>query len=238
MTGPSSAATPTARQIAEDDVAEYLCWHPDFLSERPDLMRVLTPPARRKGDGVVDLQQFMIERLRTEVARLKKNQRVLIGANRAHRIRQSRINEAVIDLLSARSFEEVIQTLTTDLSMRLDVDAVALCVETEEANVPGVTRGGVRVLRPGTIDAVMGASNDVVLGASAAGDRRIFRQAAGLVQSDALMRLRISALAPAGLLALGSRDAARFQDGESTELLDFLARVVEAILRTWLNLPS
>jgi len=238
VTGPSSAATPTARQIAEDDVAEYLRRHPDFLSERPDLMRVLTPPARRKGDGVVDLQQFMIERLRTEVARLKKNQRVLIGANRAHRIRQSRINEAVIDLLSARSFEEVIQTLTTDLSMRLDVDAVALCVETEEANVPGVTRGGVRVLRPGTIDAVMGASNDVVLGASAAGDRRIFRQAAGLVQSDALMRLRISALAPAGLLALGSRDAARFQDGESTELLDFLARVVEAILRTWLNLPS
>ncbi|MDH3235705.1 MAG: DUF484 family protein [Alphaproteobacteria bacterium] len=238
MTGPSSAATPTARPIAEDDVAEYLRRHPDFLSERPDLMRVLTPPARRNGDGVVDLQQFMIERLRAEVARLKKNQRVLIGANRAHRIRQSRINEAVIDLLMARTFEEVIQTLTTDLSMRLDVDAVALCVETEEPNVPGVTRGGVRILRPGTIDAVMGASNDVVLGASAAGDRRIFRQAAGLVQSDALMRLRISPLAPTGLLALGSRDAAHFQDGESTELLDFLARVVEATLRTWLNLPS
>lgn len=238
MTGPSSAATPTARPIAEDDVVEYLRRHPDFLSERPDLMRVLTPPARRNGDGVVDLQQFMIERLRAEVARLKKNQRVLIGANRAHRIRQSRINEAVIDLLTARTFEEVIQTLTTDLSLRLDVDAVALCVETEEPNVPGVTRGGVRILRPGTIDAVMGASNDVVLGASAAGDRRIFRQAAGLVQSDALLRLRISPLAPTGLLALGSRDVAHFQDGESTELLDFLARVVEATLRTWLNLPS
>lgn len=219
-------------------MAEYLRRHPDFLSERPDLMRVLTPPARRNGDGVVDLQQFMIERLRAEVARLKKNQRVLIGASRAHRIRQTRINEAVIDLLTARSFEEVIQTLTTDLSLRLDVDAVALCVETEEPNVPGVTRGGVRILRPGTIDAVMGANNDVVLGASAAGDRRIFRQAAGLVQSDALMRLRISPLAPAGLLALGSREAGRFQDGESTELIDFLARVVEATLRTWLNLPS
>jgi uncharacterized protein YigA (DUF484 family) len=238
VTGPSSAVKPTARPIADDEVADYLRRHPDFLSERPDLMRVLTPPARRNGDGVVDLQQFMIERLRSEVARLKKNQRVLIGANRAHRIRQTRINEAVIDLLASRTFEEVIQTLTTDLSVRLDVDAVALCVETEEPNVPGVTRGGVRILRPGTIDSVMGHANDVVLGDTAAGDRRIFRQAAGLVQSNALLRLRVSPLAPAGLLALGSRDATRFQDGESTELLDFLARVVEATLRTWLNLPS
>ena len=238
MTGPSSAARPTARPIAEDEIAEYLRRHPDFLSERPDLVRLLTPPARRSGDGVVDLQQFMIERLRAEVARLKKNQRVLIGANRAYRTRQSRINEAVLDLLTARSLEEVIQTLTTELSMRLDLDAVALCVETDEPNVPGVTRGGVRILRPGTIDAVMGTSHDVVLGASAAGDRRIFRQAATLVQSDALLRLRVSPLAPAGLLALGSRDASRFQDGDSTELLDFLARVVEATLRTWLSLPG
>jgi len=238
VTGPSSAASPTARPIADDEVAEYLRRHPDFLSERPELMRVLTPPARRNGDGVVDLQQFMIERLRAEVTRLKKNQRVLIGANRAHRIRQTRINEAVIDLLAARTFEEVIQTLTTDLAVRLDVDAVALCVEAEDPNVPGVTRGGVRILRPGTIDSVMGHSSDVVLGISAAGDRRIFRQAAGLVQSNALLRLRVSPLAPSGLLALGSRDATRFQDGESTELLDFLARVVESTLRTWLNLPS
>jgi len=238
VTGPSSAATPTARPIADDEVADYLRRHPDFLSERPELMRVLTPPARRNGDGVVDLQQFMIERLRAEVTRLKKNQRVLIGANRAHRIRQTRINEAVIDLLAARTFEEVIQTLTTDLAVRLDVDAVALCVEAEDPNVPGVTRGGVRILRPGTIDSVMGHTSDVVLGISAAGDRRIFRQAAGLVQSNALLRLRVSPLAPSGLLALGSRDATRFQDGESTELLDFLARVVESTLRTWLNLPS
>jgi uncharacterized protein YigA (DUF484 family) len=236
--GPSSAATPTARPIAEDEVAEYLRRHPDFLSERPDLVRLLTPPARRSGDGVVDLQQFMIERLRAEVTRLKKNQRVLIGANRAHRTRQSRINEAVLDLLTARSFEEVIQTLTTELTMRLDLDAVALCVETDEPNVPGVTRGGVRILRPGTVDAVMGASHDVVLGAAAVGDRRIFRQAATLVRSDALLRLRVSPLAPAGLLALGARDATRFQEGDSTELLDFLARVVEATLRTWLNLPG
>jgi len=238
VTGPSSAARPAARPIADDEVAEYLRRHPDFLSERPDLMRVLTPPERRNGDGVVDLQQFMIERLRAEVARMKKSQRVLIGANRAHRIRQTRINEAVLDLLTARSFEEVIQTLTTDLSMRLDVDAVALCVETDEPNVPGVTRGGVRILRPGTIDAAMGPSNDVVLGASAAGNRRIFRQSAGLVRSNALLRLRVSPLAPAGLLALGSRDAERFQEGDSAELLDFLARVVEATLRTWLNLPG
>lgn len=237
MKGHSSAARPTARPLAAGEVEDFLRRNPDFLSDRPELMRVLTPPTKRNGDGVVDLQQFMIERLRAEVGRIKKNQRVLIGANRAHRTRQVRVHETVLDLLGARTFEEVIQTLTTDFSMRLDVDTVALCVETDEPNVPGVTRGGVRILRPGTIDAVMARGGEVVLGDGAAGDRRIFRQAAQLVQSHALMRLRVSPLAPMGLLALGSRDATRFQDGDSTELLDFLARVVEATLRTWLDLP-
>ena len=54
---------------------------------------------------------------------------------------------------------------------------------------------------------------------------------------QALLRLRPSARAPTGLLALGSRVEGRFDPGQGTELLSFLARILELCIRTWLELP-
>ena len=51
-------------------VAEYLRRHPDFLVRYPKILDGLTPPAQYSGDGVVDMQQFMLERLRGIVADL------------------------------------------------------------------------------------------------------------------------------------------------------------------------
>ena len=52
------------------------------------------------------------------------------------------------------------------------------------------------------------------------------------------MRLKISPMAPTGLLALGSRDIGRFTPGQDTELLGFLAKVLECTARSWLDLPG
>ena len=48
-------------------IARYLSDHPNFLAERPELLRELTPPARWNGDEVVDLQSVMLERLRETI---------------------------------------------------------------------------------------------------------------------------------------------------------------------------
>jgi uncharacterized protein YigA (DUF484 family) len=40
-----------------------------------------------------------------------------------------------------------------------------------------------------------------------------------------------------GLLALGSRVEGRFDPSQGTELLGFLARILELCIRTWLELP-
>ena len=80
------------------------------------------------------------------------------------------------------------------------------------------------------------AFNREQLLASARGE--LFGAAAGLVRSEALIRLSIGDATPEALLALGSRDAEHFQEGQGTELLGFLARVVEGSIRGWLNLPA
>ena len=55
---------------------------------------------------------------------------------------------------------------------------------------------------------------------------------------DALLRVSASNSMPPGLLAFGTRHPGYFNPGQGTELLAFLARILEHCIRTWLDLPA
>jgi uncharacterized protein YigA (DUF484 family) len=223
--------------LTAEDVAQYLRENPDFLSRNPDLLRHLTPPAVDRGGGVLDLQFHMLEKLRRELDRVHDQQRELIATSRANLNNQNRVQAAVLFLLDARSFEHLIQTITTDLAVLLDLDLVSLVVETSgTAALPHVHRSGVRVAEAGSVNQWLG-KKDVLLRADSHGLPEIYGSAAPLVRSEALVRLRISGEAPGGLLALGSREPDMFHPGQATELLCFLTRVIERCIRSWLDLP-
>ncbi|MBM3573300.1 MAG: DUF484 family protein, partial [Alphaproteobacteria bacterium] len=148
-------------------VAAYLRAHPNFLLEHPDLVHILTPPARTTepgpGAGVVDMQQFMLKRLQGEIDRLKRDQRELVQTGRSNLAIQTRVHAASLALLGASTFEHLIQIVTTDLAVLLDVDVVMLCVEPNGASVPVVRTAGVQVLAAGTVDRLLGEGRDVML---------------------------------------------------------------------------
>jgi len=235
---PSRARAQASRPISAEDVADFLARHPEFLAEHPDLLALAVPPAHRNGDNVADMQRFLIDRLRAEIAALKTSHQELIATTRTNMSSQRRVHEAALELLTARTFEELIERVTTDLAIRLDVDVISLCVENDGTVAPQVTSRGVRLLKAGTIDRLMGTDQDVVLHGIVEGNPALFGHAARTVKSQALMRLRVSPVAPAGLLALGSRNENHFDHGQGTELLDFLARVLETTIRLWLDLPG
>ena len=58
------------------------------------------------------------------------------------------------------------------------------------------------------------------------------------MRSDLLIRLSIGRGAPAGLLALGSRDPDAFVERSGRQPYLFLARVIESTARAWLDLPG
>ena len=242
----SAKAPAKAPELAATDVAAYLRRHPDFLLNRPDLLAILTPPEREMGEGVVDMQRFMLERLRTDVARLKLVQRKLIATSRANQQNQARVHGAILAMLGATTFEHLIQVVTEELTLLLDVDAVGLCVEAGRgksakslATKSPILAAGVQVLEAGSVDELLGAQHDVLLRSDVVGDPALFgASAAGLVRSDALVRLRVSQSAPQGLLALGARKPGVFNPGQGTELLTFLAHVIEHQIRAWLDLPE
>jgi uncharacterized protein len=231
----SKAAPPAA--LVASEVATYLRQHPNFLAEHGDLLQVLTPPAVRRGQGVVDLQHFMLQKLQTEIARLKNQQRSLIATTRANLATQSRIHAAVLALLAAPSFEHLIQTVTTDFAVLLDADVITLGVESAQCGQAHLSVRGVQLLEPGVVEEIFGADRDVLLQSEVEGDPALFGSGAGLVRSAALLRLRVSPQAPAGMLAVGARRAGKFHAGQGTELLGFLARSLEVVIAGWLDLP-
>ena len=230
--------------LEDSQVAEYLRRNPDFLLRNSDLIEVLTPPsptaepAVRGRGAVVDLQCFMLDRLREEIDGLRGEMDDMVLNSRANLNHQGRIHEAVLALVAAKSFEHLIETVTTDLAIVLDLDVVMLCVEPTEGTLPPRRVVGLQQLTSGTIDELLGARRTALLRPDVAGDPELFGAAAGLVRSDALIRLDIAKAAPPTLLAFGSRQPGHFHPGQGTELMSFLARVLEVTIRAWLDLPD
>jgi len=227
-------ALPDAAQVAA-----FLRANPDFLQRYPELLDLQMPSGRHSGrSGVVDLQQFMVERLRSDVARLRANQEEIVTNSRDNLHTQERVHRAALALLEANSFEQFIETITGDLVDIVDVDVVSLCIEAQMLP-PGKPRaGGIEILPKGTVDALFGPNGHALLRDDVIGDPTIFGAAAGLVRSDALLRLNVGGDVPAGLLGFGTRHPGYFHAGQGTELMAFLGRIVEFGIRAWLDLPK
>ena len=226
---------PTGRQGLD-----FLRERPNFLRKHPEVMATLAPPERALGDGVADIQEAMIRRLQTDQHDLKEMYRELVVTSRDNLASQGRVHAAVLALLGAGSFEHLIEIATTDLAVHVEVDVVGLCVETMEEPCPRAPKAGVRILEIGAIDELIGPGREARLRnhVGGLGEPAVFGAGAGLVHSEALMRLDIGDSAPPGLLALGSRHDGRFQPGQGTELLSFLARVLARSIGSWLSLPA
>jgi uncharacterized protein YigA (DUF484 family) len=228
----NDAAAATASPLSEQLVTDYLTSHPDFLASNPELLEVLTPPSRWSGDGVVDIQSFMVERLRGVTDGLRESAGDLISTARNNMMVQTRTHAAVLALLGAEGLEKLAHVICFDLPLLLDVDVVSINLEKVGANDP--QGGDIRFLPPGVIDEILGGEDSQVrLDDHMLDDGTVFGEAAGLVRSAALVRLDLARELPAGLLALGTRRHGMFHPGQGVDLLTFLARVVEHCLQRW-----
>jgi hypothetical protein len=221
------------------EVASYLKQHPDFLNEHPDLLGVLTPPKLDRGERVIDMQHFMVQHQRSEITRLKAQNKSLLAATRANLMGQARVHAAALAIIGAQSFEQLIQIVITDLASLLDADVVTIAVERQGGARAKMPHHGIEILEPGTVAEMLGDEREVVFQTDIQGDLRLFGAGAGLVRSAALVRLPVGRASPAGMLCIGTRRAGKFQTGhQSTELLSFLARTLGITIAAWLDLPA
>lgn len=219
-----------------DDIIEYLRKNPKFLQQNPEAMDLLVPPKTEAGKGVADFQNYMIQRLKADKEQVITTTREIVENSRANMNNQQRVHKAVLRLLESNNFEDFIQSITMDLATILDVDIAVFVVESNGNEIPHIHTSGVRVIPPGTVDKWMGEKN-VMLQDNISGIEAIYGGGAALVKSQILLRVDISMNTPPAILAFGSRDAGMFQEGQATDQILFLARVIERCFRSWLNLP-
>lgn len=220
-----------AKTLDDETVLDFLKANPDFLNTYPDVLDHMTAPGG--GKGVVDFQKALVERLKTDKSRAQKIQKELIENVRANMNNLSRIQTAILVALEAHDFESLVEAVTQDLPALLDVDTINLIVETTSKEIPFVNQSGIRFAKAGTIFKWLN-TGDVLLQGNISGHEEMFGPGAGLVRSQALVKLEVSEKTQA-ILAFGSRDPLLFQPDQAIDQIGFLAQVIERCLRIWLD---
>ncbi|MCW9040076.1 MAG: DUF484 family protein [Rhodospirillales bacterium] len=221
----------------EESVATFLRANPDFLSRRSDVMEALSGVSRWDGETVVDFQKAMVERLRGEIDHMRACTNDLIVTSRSNLSVQTRTHAAVLAMLGAESIEHLVRIINEDMPLLLDVDVVTLCLEPTTPPLSQETMAQTIAIPTGAVEQIIG-NHEVFLTNTIKDDGTLFGAGAGLVRSAALARIRAGRRVPTGLLGLGSRSHATFHPGQGSELILFLARVVERLFDRWLEAPT
>jgi len=231
-----TAGKPDAQKsdLRESDVVAYLRRNPRVLLNNPDLLGILAQDTRFETDTVVvDMQRFVVDRLRRQVDEMKVASDRLVNTTRSNMSLVERTMECALALLYARDFNELAQILHDDLPVHLGVDAVSIAFETESLPIDALHI--VKALPVGMVDQLVGPDSTRIR-PDTEGEAMLYGSSAGLVRSDALVALPEGEGLPHGVFAVGCRAANHFEDGQGTELIAFLAHVSRYAVGRWWTL--
>src|SRR5262252_1854003 len=211
-----------------DDVAQFLSEHPDFLYQRPELLRLLEIPHLQDGQAIslVERQSLILrERVRALESRL------------AEMIRHGEENDLIVDklvhwaraILAQPEAAELPGTLVAELKSGFAVPFAAIRlwnVRDEYAELD--------FARPVGDDVIRLAASMVApfCGSNVGFDAAAWMSAdASMIKSLAMLPLRVGVGTDAfGMLVLGSPDKDRFQITMGTAFLSRIAELSSAAL--------
>jgi hypothetical protein len=235
----------SSKPLIDARLRERIMSDPDILLEDHDLMRALVSANERNmGQNIVDLRGIAMERLEARLDRLEDTHRNVIAAAYENLAGTNQIHRAVLRLLEAPKFEDLLTCLGTEVAHILRVDVMVLVLEsdTPETADPALKKlGEVLHLAP------RGFVEDYVThGRATAARRVVLRQvrpeetgfygpAAEYIRSEACIPLDLGEKRMPGMLAMGCEDPHQFTPQQGTDLLSFFGGVFERTMRRWLS---
>jgi uncharacterized protein YigA (DUF484 family) len=205
-------------------VRRFLADNPEFLREDLGLLGELG--LKLAAGNVIDFGPAALARVHAAHQREAMQRQQLEKIARANFSAQAQTHGAVIDLLDATCHADLAERLDRLGRQRFGLAAAVVAIEGERAPAEW------RLLVEGQVDMILGDHGLVRMG--------ILPTAMGLfdaqqtqVRSMALVRMAVWEPARQGLLAFGSADPEGFTPDMGSELVAFLARVVERTAERW-----
>ena len=216
-----------AKALAKDwkVVSTFLRENPRLIREDAALMEDLGLWVR--SANVVEFGPAALARLSADKTREKVERRRLEATARANFAAQAQTHAAVVDLLEARNHADLARRVNDIACLRFGLLAGAVALET-----PGSVPAGWRILGPEGATALLGPTGLARMGGPE-NSRGLFGELGTEVGSVALARMAIWEPARQAVLAFASADPKAFTGDMGTELVAFLARVVERTAERW-----
>ena len=198
--------------ISAQDVAEFLERNPDFFDQHPQVLEQLQVPHSKAGNAV-SLVEKQVKILRERQLEHRERFTELVNVARANEALAANVHKLALRLLRCDTAPAVFKAVETSMREDFDVTPVRLVP-------PEILPQAMRQL----LDADRARCGQL----SPAQRGFLFPDEAEAVASVAL--IPIGSRSSRGVLALGSRDAARFHPGMSTEFIERIGEMINVTL--------
>jgi uncharacterized protein YigA (DUF484 family) len=211
--------------MTDEDVAQYLRMHPDFLSKHSDLLGVLTVTHPRHGNAI-SLTERQLHVLRGKIQQLERKLAELIQFGDQNDVISEKVHRLATSLLAAENYDGKRRALFASMQDDFTVPHVALRIWDAPAGREGEefqpVDEGIRAFATGMSRPYCGVPTNI-----AALDW--FGEMASHIRSVALAPLQRGKQV-AGLFALGSEEPERFYSEMGTLYLERIGALASAAL--------
>jgi uncharacterized protein YigA (DUF484 family) len=224
---PSDAKpVPTFAEGALDPsaVRRFLSDNPEFLKDDEGLLAELGLTVA--SSNVVEFAPMA--RVHAAHQREAEQRQLLEETARANFAAQAQTHGAVVDLLDARNNSDLARRVDDLARARFGLAAGVIALECEH-----LPPAGWRPLVEGQVDLLLDGPRRMSRMGFVPTAMGLFHEAAEPIASVAMVRMAIWEPARQGLLAFGSTDPEGFTADMGSELIAFLARVVERTAERW-----
>lgn len=216
----------TAQALSPDEVRRFLSDNPEFLREDDGLLAELG--LKVAAGNVVDFGPAALARVHAAHQREAEMRQLLEETARANFSAQAQTHGAVVDLLDSRNHSDLARRVDELARTRFGLAAGLIALEAE-----GAPPAGWRHLVDGQVDMILGGPQRLARMGFAPTALGLFGDVGPEIGSMAMVRMAIWEPSRTGLLAFGSADPEGFTPDMGSELVAFLARVVERTAERW-----
>ncbi|RAK59267.1 DUF484 domain-containing protein [Phenylobacterium hankyongense] len=207
-------------------VRRFLADNPEFLRDDHGLLDELG--LKVAAGNVVDFGPAVMARVHAAHQREATQRQQVEETARANFSAQAQTHGAVVDLLDARNHADLARRVDDLAQHRFGLAAGVIALESAE-RVPA----GWKMLVEGQVDMILDGPQRLARMGFAPTALGLFGERGETIRSMAMVRMAIWEPARQGLLAFGSVDPEGFTPDMGSELVAFLARVVERTAERW-----